>query len=279
VKKLYRDMARDVLPPLALRTLIRLLGRLAGMVVFKGNYATWEDAQRASSGYDSDLILANVRDALLKVKNGEAVYERDSVIFDRVEYSWPLLAALLWVASRSGNRLNLIDFGGSLGSSYFQNRKFLVHLPELSWNIIEQHKFVECGRKHFEDEYLRFYFSLDACLHEQESNCILLSSVLPYLERPYEMLADIIDKKIPYLLVDRTPFITAGDDRLTVQKTPAEIYSASYPAWFFNREKFLAFLAGSYELIEEFDTFESFTVAGIASQSKGFIFKRRDLTE
>src|ERR1700686_2222088 len=109
---------RYLLPPIIVDAGRYLLGKKE----FVGNYAAWADAKAASSGYVSDIILEKVKISLQKVKNGEAQFERDSVLFDKIEYSWPLLAGLLWVASREGNRLNLVDFGGSLGSSYYQNR-------------------------------------------------------------------------------------------------------------------------------------------------------------
>ena len=98
-------------PPLLMNALKSKFGSYG----FSGNYSTWEEAKASSEGYDSGSILDKVKEALLKVKNGQAVYERDSVLFDEIEYSWPLLAALLWISSRHDNRLNLVDFGGSLG--------------------------------------------------------------------------------------------------------------------------------------------------------------------
>ncbi len=47
-----------------------------------GDYHTWGDAVIDTIGYDSDEIFQKVSKASLKVKTGEAVYERDSVIFD-----------------------------------------------------------------------------------------------------------------------------------------------------------------------------------------------------
>jgi putative methyltransferase (TIGR04325 family) len=264
-------IVRGIAPPFALD----VYRRLAEHPWFSGNFKTWDEARKASGGYDSDAILNRVKDALLKVKNGEAVYERDSVLFDRIHYSWPLLAGLLWVASRSGNRLNLIDFGGSLGSSYYQNRKFLVHLVELKWNIVEQEKFVECGKHYFEDDHLKFYHHIDDCMREQKSNAILLSSVLQYVEKPYDLIQEIIGKGLQYVLFDRTPFLEKADDRITIQKVPPEIYPASYPAWFFNLEKFLDSFSRDYELIEEFDSFESFALGRVLARNKGFIFLRK----
>ncbi len=56
-----------------------------------GNYAIWDEAKKQCTGYDTTSILEKVKQAILKVKNGEAAYERDSVIFDTIEYSEPLL--------------------------------------------------------------------------------------------------------------------------------------------------------------------------------------------
>lgn len=239
-----------------------------------GDYATWEEARQASGGYDVPDILEKVKQALLKVKNGESVYERDSVLFDRVEYSWPVLASLLWIAAQNESRLNLLDFGGSLGSSYFQNKFFLQHLNELRWSIVEQPSFVDCGRRYFADQYLMFYDTLDTCLRQQIPDTILLSSVLQYIENPYSLLKEIIGKGFRYIIVDRTPFVRNGIDRITIQKVPAKIYKASYPAWFFDQRKFLDFICHDYQMVTEFTTADR---ANISSEFKGYLFKKREV--
>ena len=95
---------------------------------FTGDYSSWEEALKFCDGYNKPNILEKVKNSLLKVKKGEAVYERDSVLFDHIEYSMPLLVSLLYMTTVYKNNLNILDFGGSLGSSYFQNRKFLEKL-------------------------------------------------------------------------------------------------------------------------------------------------------
>ncbi|MCX7821522.1 MAG: methyltransferase, TIGR04325 family, partial [Brevinematales bacterium] len=201
-----------------------------------GNYQSWEEAKKDSTGYDIPLIVEKVRNALLKVKNGEAVHERDSVLFDEIEYSWPLLAGLLLAAVSNKGKLSVLDFGGSLGSTYFQNRRFLTRLPNLSWNIVEQKHFVEEGKKYFEDEKLHFYYDIEECLRKEKPNVLLLSSVLQYLEKPYDMLAHLLSCEFPFVIVDRTPFNIKPEDRITVQRVPPWIYEASYPCWLFNEE-------------------------------------------
>ncbi len=253
----------------------RLL-RLGRGNCFNGDYRTWQEAAAASGGYDADRILARVRDAMLKVKSGEAAYERDSVLFDEVQYSWPLLSALLWIASRGGNRLRLVDFGGSLGSSYFQNRGFLDHLEAVRWNIVEQPAFVECGNRLFADGVLSFHASLEDCLRLHPCDTILLSSVLPYLERPHQLLDRVLELGFEYIIIDRTPLLMWGEwDRLTVQRVPSHIYRASYPAWFFNRSRLLGHFAGRYKRIAEFDSLAgTIRVGGTFASEKGFLFKK-----
>ena len=263
-----RQIIKKITPPIFLDIFRRRISKYG----FFGNFLTWKDTVNASTGYNTNEIIKKVKHSLLKVKSGEAIYERDSVLFDKIHYSWPLLTCLLWIASQKGNRLNLIDFGGSLGSSYFQNRKFLVHLKELKWNIIEQEKMVECGKKYFENEYLKFYFSLDDCIKEQNPDAILLSSVIQYIEKPYGLLKKIINYGLEFIIIDRTAFVKGDKDRLTVQKVSPKIYKASYPAWFFSETKFLKSFEGRYELIEEFNALDR---ANISSTYKGYIFRRK----
>lgn len=264
-----KKIIEEITPPV----LINIYKEKFGKYGFFGNYSSWEEATKTSEGYDSEIILNKVKDALLKVKSGEASYERDSVLFDKIEYSWPLLTALLWIALKNGNKMNLVDFGGSLGSSYFQNRFFLTHLNELKWNIVEQSNFVDCGKQYFENDHLKFYYNLNDCKKEHNSDIILFLSVIQYLEKPYALLEEIITYGFKYIVFDRTPFLEYGKDRITVQQVPPKIYKASYPAWFFNRDKFLNFfIRRGYEVVAEFDTSDKSNIA--SSGFKGFIFKR-----
>lgn len=243
----------NICPPILYKFLIKLKRKESlPEYGYFGDYLSWAEALKQTVGYEDELILEKCKLALLKVKNGEVPYERDSVLFDKIEYSWPLVSSLLWIASRNNNNLNIIDFGGSLGSTYFQNLFFLKELNRLSWNIVEQRHFVQCGKDCFEDEYLKFYYTIEECLEKETADVILFSSVLQYLEEPYKLLHDVISRKIRYIIIDITGFIDSTDDRLTVQKVPPHIYNASYPAWFFNKDKFIDFFTGSYNLVAEF---------------------------
>jgi putative methyltransferase (TIGR04325 family) len=241
-----RELVKLLIPPLlvqcyrALRSEVEKDALTQEGLHLSGDYPSWDEALAASTGYDSGVILERTKVALLKVKKGDAAYERDSVLFDEIQYAWPLLAGLMWVAAQSGGKLNVLDFGGSLGSTYFQNRCFLQHLQPVRWNIVEQPQIVKTGKECFEDEHLRFYESASLCFSQTTPNALILSGVLQYLKEPYNALKELSRNPIKYLILDRTPFWEGPTDRLCVQQVPPSIYPASYPAWIFSRSKFLA---------------------------------------
>jgi putative methyltransferase (TIGR04325 family) len=235
---------------------------------WRGNYNSWEEAEKKCTGYDSKNILEKVKESGYLVKAGSVAFERDSVTFEQIEYSFPLLAGLLWIAAQNKGRLNILDFGGSLGSTYYQNKFFIQSLPEVNWCIVEQANFVNEGKKNFSDERLKFYESIDNCLNDNKIDTILLSSVLQYFQKPYELLEEIKSKKFNYIIIDRTGFIN-GNDRITVQKVPPSIYKASYPCWFLNKEKFMSNLGQEYDLVLSFNSLDE---SNLKSEYMGFIY-------
>jgi putative methyltransferase (TIGR04325 family) len=240
-----------------------------------GNYTSWHEAMADSTGYDAEIILEKAKDALLKVKNGEAIYERDSILFDEIQYSWPLLSGLMWVAACSEGRLNVLDFGGSLGSTYFQNRAFLVGLREVRWNIVEQARQVEVGKAWFEDDQLKFYPDIEGCLAATQPQVMLLCSVLQYLPDPYDRLDQLLNLPCEYLIIDRTPFWDGLTDRLCVQHVPSKIYSASYPSWIFSTERFCSQFTSKWERIAEFDNADKLP-GPISFVYRGMMLHRRN---
>lgn len=239
---------------------------------FFGDYSSWQEMGKLSEGYSDQNILQKTLESTLKVKNGEAVFERDSFIFDEIQYSWGLLASLLKVAVENDNKLKVLDFGGALGSHYFQNKKFLQPVKIEKWTVVEQKHYVDMGKERIADGVLNFAYSI-ADVHD--ADVLILSSVLQYLPNPYEWLEKFIAKKTPYIILDRTAFSTEERDRLTLQKVPPEIYDAQYPAWFLNKNKMFSMLQKKYELIAEFPDIWD-VVKEIPSEYKGALFKLKN---
>jgi putative methyltransferase (TIGR04325 family) len=266
-----KELIRQLVPPL-------LWPRDAprGRILYSGNYPDWDSAARASGGYAADLILEKAVRAMSAVRSGKAVYERDTVLFDAIEYSYPLLAALLYAASRSGNRLRVLDFGGALGSSYVQNRQFLAHLDSLRWHIVEQPHFAAAGRRQFEDDQLRFFDSVEAATADGAPDIALLSSVLQYVPDPFDLIARIKALRPEWIVVDRTLILETAATRLTVQTVPPTAYEATYPCWILNRGAVLQAFAGGYRKLYDFAAHGGATVdLGDARASyAGWLFER-----
>jgi putative methyltransferase (TIGR04325 family) len=263
-----KGIAKSLLPPV-----VADLAARRHAPAWSGDYRSWAEAMAEASGYDAPSILDRVETAALRVKRGEAVYERDGVVFDAIQYSWPLLAGLMWVAAREG-RLDVVDFGGALGTTYFQNRRFLEMLREVRWSIVEQRHWVERGRRAFADERLRFHESLEQALTEGAPNVLVLSSVLQYLEHPYELLAAL--DRFRYAIIDLTPVHPGPSDRLTVQEVPPSIYPARYPCWMLSEPRLRAALETRGRVVAEFDAEmgRDLRVSGLAARYRGYILER-----
>ncbi|MCS4225212.1 methyltransferase, TIGR04325 family [Sphingobacterium sp. BIGb0165] len=243
-----------------------------------GRYADWDEVKRLTDGYEKNLILDKTRQSMLAIRDGLAVYERDSVLFEKKEYPFAIISSLLYITMKNDMKLKVIDFGGSLGTTYYQVREFLTPLRSLEWHIVEQESYVVIGKEEFENDELKFYKTIESSLADGVAHVVLLSSVVQYLEKPHEFLSYLAGLSVEYILFDRTAFTVEGPDRLTLQRVPPFIYDASYPAWFFNETKFLNHF-GDYEIQTEFTSYvigeQDMLIDGkVEGYDKGFFLKK-----
>lgn len=265
----FRAKLKPFVPPIAVEFL-RFVGGVRAAVSFDGDYDSWNAAQAHATGYDVADILDRVVLATRRVVVGEAAYERDSVVFDRVEYSWPLLASLLQIAAERRS-LRVIDFGGSLGSTLRQNRNYLGRLKiPLAWRVVEQEHFVAAGQE-FADGILGFYRTIGEA-DRDGTDVVLFSSSLCYLRDPGVLLDQVAASTARYLILDRLPVIEERKDRIALQKVAEPIYTASYPVWLFSRDKLLRDLSAQWRLIE---SWRSELQPDAKSESHGFFLERR----
>src|SRR4051812_118767 len=98
-----KTLAHEWLPP----AILRLIQQWRGVDTrFEGEFSSWAEAAAQCTGYDGADILDKVLMAAIKVKTGKAKFERDSVVFNHIEYDWPVLSGLLRAAARDEGRLN-----------------------------------------------------------------------------------------------------------------------------------------------------------------------------
>jgi len=189
-----------------------------------------------------------------------------------MEYNFPLAWALMRAAARNG-RLHVLDFGGALGSTYFQSNTLVNATPHLKWAIVEQPAHVEAGSKEFGNEELSFYRTIEDACKSDEFDVLLLSGVLQCLPDPFGFIDSVVERRISSVILDRTPFMTNGITRLTVQHVPASIYPASYPAWFFSENELLAKFEKHYDRIATWPALDKHHPEGGRAEYKGFLFE------
>ena len=262
---------RGLCPPLLLRHLRRIS---PGTIRYAGPYPSWQSAADDAIGYDDLGIVDRVAHATREVVAGRAAFERDSVLLDECQPPFHLVAPMLRVAMERGGRLSVLDYGGSLGSTYRWCRPHIGEIP-LQWNVVEQRQFVAVGKSEFETEELRFYNSTAEI--RGGIDAVLFSSVLQYLEDPCQAIRSADFDGVEVLILDRTPFCGGAVDHVCVQHVPTKIYRASYPLWIFSYAKMLERLSPRWRLVGEFVCPEdvAITSGGMSFEFKGLILRKK----
>ncbi len=241
--------------------------------VFSGNYPSWEIAAAECGGYDTDKIFTKIKDAVIAVRDGHAAFERDSVLFEKPEYRWEALAALLWQAARDRGELRVLDFGGSLGSVYFQSRTYLTDLPAIRWGVVEQAHYVDFGNRELSSDVLQFFQEIELGLDAIRPNAAFFGASLQYLPAPFEILERILSHRVSSVVFDKLALLDGAADRLTIQRVPKHSYEASYPAWFFSEVHFLERMkSAGYKCVSEWKNIDEYPLVGATTAFKGFHF-------
>ena len=265
---MFKSYLKLILPNFIIKIIKQFFKR---DIKFVGNYKDWSGAVHNSLGYSSKIIFLKSKESFLKVLNGEAKYERDSVLFYSDSINYPLMNILSKIQKKNKSCLNILDFGGSFGSTYFQNKKILNNKKKFRWSIIEQPKIVNFFLKQKLNLNLKFYNSLRDYSRNNVADLVLMSSVLQYIKTPFILLDQLIALKADYLLVLKTP-VHEKSDQIKVQRVPDYIYKASYPIRIFNKSRLLNyFKINNYQLIK--NNFTNEFIDNISFQN--FFFKRK----
>ena len=256
---------------------MRPWGRSRYLSTFQDGFSSFEDAANAAEGYEAADIANRAERAARAVISGTAAFERDGVTFEDPDPRWPVVAGLL-LGQRAGQPLRVLDFGGGLGSSYWQNRDVLetgLRGHSLEWTVVEQRSMVE--RAISLPAHGIHYRERPADASPEGVDCVLLSSSLQYVKDPHFILAELLNTGARVLVIDRTPMASVKADIPCVQSTPPHIYRASYPAWIFSQSR-LELLPGNWSIIARFPGLEPDmkTSSGVSFSWRGLIAVRRD---
>lgn len=229
----------------------------------------WAEAIKQSNSFDSNAWIEKLRVSAGLVRDGKAAYERDTVIFSEIEYCMPLINSLLEVAKSSDN-LCIIDYGGSLGTTFHQNYTQLSQFTKkIDWRIVELPKIASLGRQEFTNKYLSFYDNIDDAKSD-EVNAILFCGSINYIEDCYNLLIKAIALKVPHIIFDRTSIANGSIDTFHIQHVFPPILRGDFPIRNIAFNNLLDVFEKNYTLINKW---ENDTQENPEATHMGFHFK------
>ena len=192
-----------------------------------------------TTSYKNKEIFNKTINSARLVRDGN--HERDSVLFDTIQYDWPLLSSILLVA----NKKLCGWFWGALGTSYYR-KKYLdsLHIPKMGnsraiWICSNWTLWISNDTLSFYESFLSIQFDIDL---------IMFNGSLCYLKNPYKTVDDVKSLKPKYILFTRTPFVP---DKTRFQfKLSQKLFMTLVSIWNFSEIKITNFLSDLYEVFE-----------------------------
>ena len=186
-------------------------------------------------------------------------------------------------------KMQVVELGGACGALFFFSEHHIGNKIS-RWTIVETEQMVQCAKKYFLKEKLKFVmdFAELQLLNEDKTLCVA-SGVLQYFPDPAKIIEDIFKKNFKYVYVSRQPLlIDSFSPGITIQKSnllnhgPGNIDQNKYnkekktPITFLP-ESFLFQKAESegYEIIYQFDEEPVQSLpGGLKYRTVGVLFKQ-----
>ena len=219
------------------------------VVSYSGNYTTWGEAEAESKGYDQKNIFEKNLFALEQILAGNKKCEKDTILFDDYQYSFPTILGINFALKQDGNTISVLDYGGGFASSYFRNYKILKQF-KLNWTVVEQDHIVEIANQKFQGiNQISFLTNTQLQEHVDKFNfnLVLLGSSIQFFANPSKILKSLSSQNLKSIVVEQTPFVKHGPSRITIQNVKEPVYDASYPAWHFNEIEFRSWIPPHFE--------------------------------
>jgi len=187
---------------------------------FRGVYGSFEEAiadapKTKPLGYDNESL------ASWYVNNLETEIQ---------ENDYPVL---FWLNDLLGDDTTVFDFGGNVGTHYFQYKKYLRYGNSLKWIVCDLPQIVKVGRDNNNEPNLLF---TEIFLEANRIDILLASGSIQYIEKFAEMIGSL-EQKPTHLLLNRLPLYN-GEQFVTLQNG-GEVF---YPQYVFNKGDFISSL-------------------------------------
>ena len=219
------------LPPKIKVWVRALLSRFTGF----RKVESWESAVRKSSGYESVNVIEPIVAAARRLQS-----DSQTSFVSNSRYQ-QIAAGMLFSISQErfniGEPIRVLDVGGAGADYFYQFQKFAPQI-NFDWTVLETPALAEAMANEFGRNLTNLRW-LDSIKNTRETyDVVLCSSVLQYVENPFELLA-ILVKKSKFVIINRIPLVGSPEHFYAVQNIITNGKRSSYPVHFFSEKAFL----------------------------------------
>ena len=216
---------------------IGLRGILAPFIGFRVT-KNWESAVSGSSGYQSPKTTSTI-------EGSDPVVDRQTInqnfLGNRyIQVASAILSGLNFEQLKPDTPIRLLDIGGGLGEYFFLLQK---HLPNIKfeWLILETPALCQLVEtKQIVTQGVSWTDTLNNSV--QTFDIVLLSSVIQYVEKPFELIETAM-QKAPLLIFNRLPLSKNPHNSVCIQRPGLLETKGSYPVHMLSEKLFLSYLS------------------------------------
>ncbi len=231
-----------------------LRGILAPIIGFR-IAKNWESAVSGSSGYQSPQTINTI-------EGSDPVVDEDTTKHNFLgsryfQVASAILSGLNLEKLESDTTIRVLDIGGGLGE-YF----FLLHdnLPNLKfeWLILETPALCQLAKtKHANSPGVSWTDALNDS--NQTFDIVLLSSVIQYVEKPFDLIETAM-QKAPLLILNRLPLSTHAHNLVCIQRPGLLETKGSYPVHILSERLFMSYLSARGRIMSRWQVPEDVAV-------------------
>lgn len=171
-------------------------------------YQNYNQALKNCNGYEDQELVS-----IISQKTHKFVEELSNNQ-NLLDQSFKNLAIILKVITDLDKKeINVIDFGGQLGATFFEIRKLISENIKLNWNVIETEKMTQIGKKYHQNQDLNFSNNLDD-FKKTDIDIIIASGSIQYTPNPIKFINKIIDIQPHYIYFCRLPLNCISDENI-----------------------------------------------------------------
>ncbi|MDB0022452.1 methyltransferase, TIGR04325 family [Flavobacteriaceae bacterium] len=252
--------------------LYKILNKLFSInrVLITKQALSWDHALKNSHNYNQDKLVNNIFLSTQNVLKKKYKYESDGINFNNLNIDHNFLESLK-KCIKTDNTI-LLDFGGSLGTTFFKYHDLISKNKLIEWFIIEQEKIFEKSKILNFPINLKFFKNIDEI--QVKPDIILLGSVLQYIEHHNKLLTKLISLKPNYVFIERTIFSINNLEPIYIQENYFNFKKTSYPVRAISLKLLIKFmLKANYIVVNKYENKD--IIAGDNVKVNSILFKKK----